>query len=225
MQFLLSGLRQTCVHNCWCHSSLLKRSKKHWKFLRFTLTKPACFDLNLQFAPFQVVFLLVLSKRRAALRIVLIFFLLLVFSSLILCLSLFGISHFLRSIQLGRLEILHPTGWVGGLCRSPSLTPQVAEGTWVVNSALCNVFLRGGPLFPTLICHRSLSIHAPQCLIVSAKSPGSRPDLNNALLPNSDPGFRFSSAHKGILSYCPHLEEGLAGGPPLVCCLLSASFS
>lgn len=127
-------------------------------------------------------------------------------------LSLFfiGISHFLGSIQLGRLEILHPIGRVEGLCRSPSLAPQVAEGTWVVNGALCTVFLRGGPLSPALICHRSLSVHAPQCLIVSAKSPGSRPDLNNAFLPNSDPGFRFSSTHKGILSYCPHFRRGLS---------------
>lgn len=121
----------------------------------------------------------------------------------------YGISHFLSSIQLGRLEILHPIGRVRGLCRSPSLTPQVAEGTWVVNGALCTVFLRGGPLSPTLICHRSLSVHARQCLIVSAKSPSSRPEQNNTLLPNSDPGFHFSCTHKGILSYCPCLRRGL----------------
>lgn len=131
-------------------------------------------------------------------------------SSYSLSLFLFGISHFLSSIQLGRLEILHPIGRVKGLCRSPSLAPQVAEGTWVVNGALCTVFLRGGPLSPALICHRSLSVHAPQCLIVSAKSPGSRPDLNNTFLPNSDPGFRFSSTHKGILSYCPRLRRELS---------------
>lgn len=113
---------------------------------------------------------------------------------------------FLGSNPLGRLEVLHPIGRVAGLCRSPSLAPQVAEGTWVVNGALCTVFLRGGPL----ICHRSLSVRAPQCLIVSAKSPGSRPDLNNAFLPNSDPGFRFSSPHKGILSYCPRFRRGLS---------------
>lgn len=112
-----------------------------------------------------------------------------VLSSHSLSLFLFGIPHFLSSIQLGRLEILHPIGRVEGLCRSRSLAPQVAEGTWVVNGALCTVFLRGGPLSPALICHRSLSVHAPQCPIVSAKSPGSRPDLNNTFLPNSDPGF------------------------------------
>lgn len=189
--------------------------KKSLSFLSLMFTKPACFDLNLS-ARFLALTVQKTSSSKNRPHLL---------PSLILRLSLFGISHFLSSIQLGRLEILHPIGWVGGLCRSPSLTPQVAEGTWVVNSALCNVFLRGGPLFPTLICHRSLSVHAPQCLIVSAKSPGSRPDLNNALLPNSDPGFRFSSAHKGILSYCPHLEGGLAGGPPSVGGLLSAAFS
>lgn len=108
-----------------------------------------------------------------------------------LILRLFGISHFLSSIQLGWLEILHPIGRVEGLCWSPSLAPQVAEGTWVVNGALCTVFLRGGPLSPALICHRSLSVHTPQCLIVPAKSPGFRPDLCNAFLPNSDPSFSF----------------------------------
>lgn len=127
-----------------------------------------------------------------------------------LSLFLFSISRFLSSIQLRWLEILHPIGQVGGLCRSPSLAPQVAEGTWVVNGALCTVFLRGGPLSPTLICHRSLSVHPRQCLIVSAKSPSCRPDLNNTLLPNSDPGFRFSSTHKGILSYCPCFRRGLS---------------
>lgn len=139
---------------------------------------------------------------------VLIFFLL-IFSPFLLILCLFGISHFLSSVKLGRLEILHPIGRVGGLCRSPSPAPQVAEGTWVLNGALCTVFLRGGPLSPALICHRSLSVHAPQCLIVSAKSPGSRPDLNNAFLPNTDPGFRFSSTHKRILSYCPRFRRRL----------------
>lgn len=139
---------------------------------------------------------------------------------------LFGISHFLSSIQLGRLEILHPIGRVEGLCRSPSLALQVAEGTWVVNGALCTVFLRGGPLSPALICHRSLSVHAPQCLIVSAKSPGSRPDLNNAFLPNSDPGFRFSSAHKGILSYCPRFRRRPSYScPPATVCLLNVPLS
>lgn len=144
------------------------------------------------------------------------------FSPFLLILCLFGISHFLSSVKLGRLEILHPIGRVGGLCRSPSPAPQVAEGTWVLNGALCTVFLRGGPLSPALICHRSLSVHAPQCLIVSAKSPGSRPDLNNAFLPNTDPGFRFSSTHKGILSYCPRLEGDLDSCPPPALYLLSA---
>lgn len=60
-------------------------------------------------------------------------------------------------------------------------------------------FSKRGPLSPTLICHRSLSIRAPQWLIVSAKSPSSRPDLNITLLPNSDPGFRFASK---LLSVC-----------------------
>ena len=147
------------------------------------------------------------SKRQTISRKVLIFFYPPFFLfSCSLSPFLFAISHFLSSIQLGRLEILHPIGPVGGLCRSPSLTPQVAEGTWAVKGALCTVFLRGGPLSPTLICHRSLSVHAPQCLIVFAKSPGSRPDLNNTLLPNSNPGFRFSSTHNGILGFCPYFE-------------------
>lgn len=69
-------------------------------------------------------------------------------------------------------------------------------------------FSKRGPLSPALICHRSLSVAAPQCLIVPAKSPGFRPDLCNTLLPNSDPSFRFSSAHKGIVSYCPRFRGG-----------------
>lgn len=47
----------------------------------------------------------------------------------------------------------------------------------------------------------------PQCPIVPAKSPGFRPDLCNTFLPNSDPSVRFSSAHKGILSYCPRFRR------------------
>lgn len=82
-----------------------------------------------------------------------------------------------------------------------------------MNGALCTVFLRGGPLSPTLICHRSLSVHGRQCVIVSAKSPSFRPDQNNAFLPNSDPGFSFSYTHKGILSYCPCLRRGLSQLP------------
>lgn len=162
---------------------------------------PLLFFLNLQF-PFAFLplfFCFGLSNRETIPRKVLSFLSPPVFSLLsFLSLFLFGISHFLSSIQLGRLEILHPIGRVEGLCRSPSLALQVAEGTWVVNGALCTVFLRGGPLSPALICHRSPSVHAPQCLIVSAKSPGSRPDLNNALLPNSDPDFVFLSLTKGF---------------------------
>lgn len=177
------------------------------------LIQTHCFAISTFSFSFHCIFLLGLSNRQTIPRKVLSFLsvFLFFFSSLLLfsvSLFLFGISHFLSSIQLGRLEILHPIGPVEGLCRSPSLAPQVAEGTWVVNGALCTVFLRGAPLSPALICHRSLSVHAPQCLIVSAKSPGSRPVLNNTFLPNSDPGFRFSSFHKGIQSYCPRLRKG-----------------
>lgn len=124
-------------------------------------------------------------------------------------LPLFGISHFLRSIQLGRPEILHPIGRVEGLCRSPSLAPQVAEGTWAVNGALCTVFLRGGPLSPrshlSQVPLRPRST-MPDCFCQVARFQArSEQRFPAKFRPRV---FCFSSSHKGILSYCPGLRGG-----------------
>lgn len=170
-------------------SSFLWLSLRCYSFWLLIQRMPLFLNLQFPFAFLSLYFLVGTVQQTNISKESSVVFLSVFFSSHSLSLFLFGISHFLSSIQMGRLEILHPIGWVEGLCRSPSLAPQVAEGTWVVNGALCTVFLRGGPHSPALICHRSLSVHASQCLIVSAKSPGSRPDLNNAFLPNSDPSF------------------------------------
>lgn len=107
---------------------------------------------------------------------------------------------------------LYPAGMAGDLTpswwsRRPLLEPssRSTSGRRVLDFEWSFVycFSKRGPSHLSQVPLRP----GPQCPIVPAKSPGFRPDLCNTFLPNSNPSVRFSSAHKGILSYCPHFRR------------------
>lgn len=145
-----------------------------------------CFQWNRQNALFSFIFLLGLSKRQTISQVLLFF--------CIFCPPLI-LRLFLP------LPPLYPAGMAGVFTPNWSGWRPLSEPfsrstsgrrTWPVNGALCAVFLRGGPLSPTLICHRSLSVHTlHNAWLFLPQSPGSRPDLNKRSPAKFRPWFLF----------------------------------
>lgn len=140
-----------------------------------------CFQWNHQNALFSFIFLLGLSKRQTISPSPLVFFLPSSYSP-----SLFPTSSVVSSWDF-------TPNWSGWRPLSEPFSRSTSgRGTWPVNGALCAVFLRGGPLSSTLICHRSLSVHTlHNAWLFLPKSPGSRPDLNKRSPAKCRPWFSF----------------------------------